>query len=549
MEKKRFSLISGIYVCWKSKFFKKMRITLILLLIVISQVFALGTYSQNARLNLNYSNVTIAKVLDAIENQSEFFFMYEASKVDVNQIVTIVATNQTVPKILDQLFQNSDITYKIDNRQIALSTESIALQSQQQRSISGRVTDTTGAGLPGVSVVIKGTTNGVITDMDGNYTLPKVPVNAILQFSFVGMKSQEVKVGTQSSINILLIEESIGIDEVVAIGYGKEKRVNVIGSVSQISASKIENRSLPQLTNALSGQMSGVTVIQNSGKPGGSNSSIRVRGEGSFGATPEALVIIDGIPGKLDDVNMNDVESVSVLKDASSAAIYGARAANGVILVTTKRGTNDKIKVNYSGYVGITKPTELPDLASSAEYAEMINIASGTNSYSADDIAKFKSGVDPDKYPNTNWMNEVFDRNGVQTEHNLSIAGGVKSNNYFLSFGYLDQSGIVQKNGYNRYNFLLNNQSELSKTLKLTNNISASNQTTYEPTTPANDTHPGVESIIGNSVRLPAIFVSRYTNGQFGPGLENSGTPVSWIASDSYVRKPSFSGKINSKLE
>jgi TonB-linked SusC/RagA family outer membrane protein len=488
MKKKRFSLISGINVYWKSKVFKKMRITLILLMIGLSQVFATGNYSQ------------------------------------------------------------SEITNKTDKLQKYLSTAASELQSQQQKSVSGKVTDNTGVGLPGVSVIVKGTTVGTITDVDGNYILSKVSENAVLQFSFVGMKSQEVKVGSQSSINITLADETIGIDEVVAVGFGTQKRVNVIGSVSQISSKELESRPVTNLTNALTGQISGVTIIQNSGKPGAPIGSINVRGVGSFGATPDALVLIDGIPGSMNDINMNDVESVSVLKDASTAAIYGARAANGVILITTKKGQEGKIKVAYNGYYGISTPTELPDLVNSWEYAQMFNIANGIQSYSDADIAKFKAQDDPDHYPNTNFLKKTFSRNGIQTGHDFSITGGQKSNKYLLSFGYLNSKGLIEHNDYDRYNLRFNLENKLTENLTLTTRMDGSVSESNEPIPPASK-EGTVETITMTASRLPAVYLGQASNGDFGTGPESSGTPVSWIAAKSYFTRPTTKANINSRLD
>lgn len=488
MKKKRLSLISGLIEYRKSKSLKKMRITLIFLLMGISQVFATGTYSQ------------------------------------------------------------SDITTKIDNRKIVWATETSALLNQQQKSISGKVTDNTGVGLPGVSVIVKGTTVGTITDVGGNYILSKVPENAILQFSFVGMKSQEVRVGTQSSINITLADETIGIDEVVAVGFGSQKRVNVIGSVSQISSKELESRPVTNLSNALTGQISGVTIIQNTGKPGESMGNINVRGVGSFGATPDALVLIDGIPGSMNDINMNDVESVSVLKDASTAAIYGARAANGVILITTKKGQEGKIKVTYNGYYGISTPTELPDLVNSWEYAEMFNIANGAQSYSEADIAKYKAQDDPDNYPNTNFLKKTFSRNGIQTGHDLSITGGQKSNKYLLSFGYLNNQGLIVHNDYNRYNLRLNLENKLTDNLTLTTRMDGSVAEANEPIPPANKDGQ-VEILIQTAVRLPATYLGQASNGDYGIGPESSGTPVAWLASKGYYKRPTTKANVNTRLD
>jgi TonB-linked SusC/RagA family outer membrane protein len=421
--------------------------------------------------------------------------------------------------------------------------------SSQQKAVTGKVTDAAGGTLPGVSVVVKGTTNGTITDGNGAFSISNIPANATLQFSFVGMKDQEIIVANKTSINVTLEEETIGIEEVVAIGYGTEKRVNVIGSVSQISAEKLANRPVSSLSNALAGQMTGVTVIQSSGKPGYDAGEIRVRGVGSFGATPSALILVDGIPSTMNEVNPNDIETISVLKDASSAAIYGARSANGVILIKTKKGKAGKISVAYNSYYGVSTPTEFPDLAESYEYAEMYNIASGTQSYTPEVIEKYRSQIDPDNYPNTNFLKKTFSRNGIRTNHDISINGGQKSNQYFLSVGYLNDKGIVEKNDYSRYNLRLNLQTELTKNLTLTTRVAGSVERAKEPTTTANRSPSGLEGIVAVASRYPAIYLGQASNGDFGSGPESAGTPFSWLASKGYYSRPTTKAGINAQLD
>ncbi len=417
-----------------------------------------------------------------------------------------------------------------------------------QQSITGTVTDETGLPLPGVTVIVQGTTTGTVTNVDGNFTI-EAPADGTLQFSFIGMKTLTELVSGRTTINITMLGDAIGIDEVVAIGYGTEKRVNVIGSVAQVTNEKLENRPVTSVSNAITGQMSGVTVIQRSGKPGYNDGEVRVRGVGSFGATPSALILIDGVPGSMNEININDIESISVLKDASSAAIYGARSANGVVLVTTKRGKKEKLTVSYNGYVGVSTPTEYPDLATSWEYAEMFNIANGVESFSPEDIQKYKSGQYPDTHPNTDFLSETFTRNGIQTGHDLSIAGGQKSNRYFFSVAYLNEQGIVENNDYERFNFRLNMDSELHEKLTMTTRIAGSFEEANEPTTTANKNSSGVNGIIQTAVRYPAIYVGQFTNGDYGGGPENGGTPVSWLASKGYYMRPQTKASINLRLD
>jgi TonB-linked SusC/RagA family outer membrane protein len=407
---------------------------------------------------------------------------------------------------------------------------------QKQVVITGTVTDvSTGEALPGVNIQVKGTNTGAITDGNGKYTIAFISdQSSILVFSFIGYVKQEVPVTDRTTINLALTSDLTNLNEVVVVGYGTQKKVNVIGSVSQITSEKIENRPVTMLSNALTGQMSGVTVIQRSGQPGFSEGTLRVRGVGSFGASPDALILIDGIPGTMNNINPNDIESISVLKDASSAAIYGARAANGVVLITTRRGKEDKISVNYNGYIGVSNPTEYPELATSWEYAEMFNIANGYEVYSADQIARYRAQDDPDNYPNTNFLKETISRSGLQRGNDISITGGQNSNKYFLSVGNLYERGVVVNNDYNRYNFRLNLENQLSTNLKMSTKLSGLLDKANEPTETANKGGDGVANILEYGSRYPAIHLGRASNGDFGPGPENGGTPVSWLESAGY---------------
>lgn len=445
-------------------------------------------------------------------------------------------------------FYRASKTSLIASANIKAVAASISIQNRQQISISGKVTDANGLPLPGVSVTVKGTSIGTVTNVDGKYSLSNVPEKGTLLFASLGMKTQEIVVSNKSIIDVTLLDNVVSLEEVVAIGYGTQKRVNVIGSVSQVTSKSLENRPIPSLSNALTGQMAGVTVTQSSGKPGANQGTIRVRGVGSFGASPEALILVDGIPSSLDEINMNDVESVSVLKDASSAAIYGARAANGVILVTTKRAKDEKINIAFNQYFGISDATALPDLVNSWEYAEMFNIANNTISFSAADIEKFRSQSDPDNFPNTDFINSTFSRRGQQNGTNLTISGGPKANKFLFSVGYLSDQGLVAHTDYNRYNVRANLETKVTDKLTLTNRITASFENSNAPTSVASK-NGELETITYTATRLPSIFLGRASNGDYGLGPDASGTSVAWIDSQGYNRNPISKTGINSRLD
>jgi TonB-dependent SusC/RagA subfamily outer membrane receptor len=417
----------GIHRPWV-KILIAMKLTVILSLLLFTQTFALKSYSQRTLLNLKMENVTIKEVLRTIEDKSEYFFLYNDDLINVSRIVSIDAKNEKIQDVLSQLFTDQNITFLIKDRQIVLSplpveasSVSVSVIEQQNKTIKGKVTDSSGSPLPGVTVVVKGTTNGNITDTNGNYSLSNIPENATLQFSFVGMKAQEVAVGTKTTINVTLAEETVGIEEVVAVGYGTQKKVNLTGSISTVKFDEaITNRPLTNVSQALGGAVTGVWVSQNSGKPGNDESQLRVRGWGTMNNS-NPLVIIDGVEGSFNQLNTNDIESISVLKDAASAAIYGSKAASGVILITTKLGQhNEKMQINLSSYFGIQSLGRRYDVINnSVEYMELWNQAlvnEGSSPLFPDYlISAFKNGNDPYKYPNTNWYDELFKTAPIST--------------------------------------------------------------------------------------------------------------------------------------
>ena len=317
---------------------------------------AAGTYAQNARISIHAEQATVGQVLAQIEEASGFDFFYNNTHVDLQRRVSVSAEDEDIFSVLDEVFADTDINYTVVEDKIILSNKAMSqgqAPQQQKNVIQGRVTDATGEPVIGASIREVGTANGVITDMDGNFKLT-VGTGSKLEISYVGYTTQSisVKAGT-ARYDIVLEEDTEMLDEVVVVGYGIQKKVNVIGSISSIDSETMESRSVPDVTNMLTGLMPGVTITQSSGNPGQDAGTIRIRGVGSFGATPSPLVLVDGMPGSLSDLTPADIDNISVLKDASSAAIYGSRAANGVILVTTKKGREGKARITYNGTVGI----------------------------------------------------------------------------------------------------------------------------------------------------------------------------------------------------
>lgn len=335
-----------------------------------------------------------------------------------------------------------------------------------QSAIKGKVTDKTGQPLPGVSVKVKGTATGTVTDVNGNYSL-RVPTNATLNFSFIGFASQDVPTGSRSVINVTLTESANNLNEVVVVGYGTQKKAVVTGSISHVSPADLKDQQVTRIDQALQGRTSGVDVVQSSGAPG-SAPTIRIRGLTSINNS-DPLYVIDGIAvlnGGIDNINPNDIESIDVLKDAS-AAIYGSRASNGVILVTTKKGKSGAPVLNYNGYVGIQQPIKKVKFANATQYATLRNEAVTNDGGTA-------PFANPSQYgTGTNWQDVIFSNNAMIQDHNLSISGGTEKSTYYTSFGYYDQQGIILKDlsDYTRFNFTANTSSKIKKWLTIGENV------------------------------------------------------------------------------
>ena len=363
---KKNQSIHGLSPC-SFKMLRIMKLTVFLMLISFVSVFASETYSQTTRLTLKAEAERLEDFLNKIEKQSEFRFFYSA-KIDVDQKVSGDFKNNKITEILDGIKDEAGINYEVTGRQIILSPIAVEdsgekpIAGVQQKAISGKIIDDTGQPVPGVTVVVKGTTHGTITDVDGNYSLSNIPDGAILRFSFIGMKAQEITVGDQITINITMVFDSIGLEEVVTIGYGTRKRANLTGAVDQVSGEKLSERPVANITQALQGVMPGLNIKSNGGDPR-KNPEINIRGFNSInGGSP--LILVDGIAGNINAINPNDIESISVLKDVASAAIYGARGAFGVILITTKKGSAGQPTISYSNNFGWTTNTTRTDFES-----------------------------------------------------------------------------------------------------------------------------------------------------------------------------------------
>lgn len=477
MEKKR-KLVGACRVGRSlTKLFRIMKITAFLFFLAIAQVFAVDSYSQATRLSIDIKDATVKDVLFEIEENSEFYFIYSNQLIDVNRRVNVKANNQKVEQILDAIFEGEDVHYSIKDRQIILSPEGVAYNSsgaifQQAKEITGRVISSSGEPLPGVTVLVQGTTNGTVTDANGNYSLNVDADAETLVFSFVGMISQEIAIGTQSEINVTLNEDTIGIEEVVAIGYGTVKKSDLTGAVGSVQGEDIAERQTTQVSQALQGAISGVMVTRNNNAPG-STATIRIRGITSID-DQGPLVIVDGVPvDNINDINPNDIEDLSVLKDAASAAIYGARAASGVILVTTKRAKEGELNLTYNAEYGFEKPTRLPDFVDVVRFMQMDNEMrwndngnEGTeySTYSQDVVENYYqlNAENPNQYPNTDWMGLILKPNAPKQSHLISISAGTKAIRTKASIAYDNIDALYEGRKYQRITARFNNDAKFS---------------------------------------------------------------------------------------
>ncbi len=484
MKKKRMCYARGGIIGFEQKIELKMKLTLLLFLVGFLNLMASESYSQLATLTISLKNATIEQVLANIEDKSEFNFVYNRDAINLERKVNVNYRDTKVNNILNDLFKNTNVKYRFIDRTIVLSTVSEPVSMSQPIKVSGKVTDSSGAPLPGVTVIVKGTTQGVITNIDGNYLLAKVPADATLVFSFVGMKSQEITVAGKTSVDVMMEEETIGLDEVVAIGYGTMKKVNLTGSVSSVSSQTLTARPATNPTNLLQGKIAGLQVTQPSGQPGDDDAIFQIRGLGSFGASSDPLILVDGVTGSLSNLAPNDIGSITVLKDAASASIYGSRAANGVILITTKQAKKGA-SVEYQFDIGIHEATRLPKLiTNSAEYMEMYNSARKRAGYSdlytQEQIDAYRNATDRNEYPNFDWLDYYFDPATVMN-HYLSLSNVTDKSTYKFSLNYLDQPGILPNIKYKKYNAQLNFTNQITKAVKLGTNVSAVFKDNHEP--------------------------------------------------------------------
>lgn len=443
---------------------RTMKLTCALLFAASLGVYATGN-AQTMRVNIQVDNVSTEKVLSEIEKQTDYLFIYNKKEVDLKKKTSVNAINKTTAEVLSTIFEGTDIIYAIEGENIMLMRKEKNLAVvpdavQQDNKITGTVLDPTGMPVIGANIKIKGTANGTITDMDGKFSL-EVPKGGTLVVTYVGYANQEISVENQKNLSITLKEDSEALDELVVVGYSTQKKVNLTGSVSTVSFNdKLTSRPVTDVSQMLNGASPGLQIMQSSGEPNAESFSYNIRGVGTLNSS-SPLILVDGMEQSISMVNPSDIASVSILKDAASCAIYGNRGANGVILITTKSGSDGKISISYDGTVSYNEPFKIIHTISDyVSYMKLMN--ESANNLGNSDIFSQSSidlweaaNADPNgtsasgypnyvAYPNTDWWNEIYTKQWMQ-KHSISLNGKEKRTGYSMSFSYIDNPGVVKK--------------------------------------------------------------------------------------------------------
>ena len=436
-----------------------MKLSSLLLTITILQAFASGSYSQATELSLDLRDATVEQVLLEIENRSEFYFLFNDQLVDIDRKVSISVENQKIETILTNIFLNTGVDFIVLDRQIVLSPSEYLTEVKsilEPKTVSGQVLDQNGEPLAGVSIVVKRTGQGVISDVTGHYSISDVSAEDVLVFSFVGMLTEEIVVGEQSIIDVTMAVDVIGIEEVVAIGYGVQKKSDITGTVASLSKERLDMVPNLNIAQAIQGSISGV-MIQTSTAGAASDEVIMIRGRNSITASNTPLIVLDGIPysGAIRDINPNDIQSIEVLKDASAAAIYGSRGANGVVLITSIEGRKGKPTIAYDGKVASMNYTSLPDVMNGEEFYDFKVQRGGLDGITASEQEVYDAGEGLD------WI-DIVTRKGLSHQHNLSVSGGTENTTYYISGSFLDVRGIRLNDDYLRTTGRLNVESKIT---------------------------------------------------------------------------------------
>lgn len=462
----------------------KMKISMLFMFLVLFTMQANSSYAQRTKITLDLNNVTVERLIDEIESKTDFHFVYQIKEVDLNRVVSVKANKELVTKILERIFGNTRTTHNVVDKQIFLKereTKANTFKQEVQNSpvklqqlVSGVITDSDGIPLAGANVVEKGTTNGVTADFDGNFSIEVANESATLVISYIGYSTKEVPLNGQASVNIVLEESAAGLDEVVVVGYGVQKKSDITGAVSNISEEKLQSRPTANFSDALQGRSSGVQIRQSGGDLDG-KFQIAIRGVGSVTGSNDPLIVVDGVPlvsASFSTINPKDIASIDILKDASATAIYGARAANGVVIITTKKGTVGKPQLTYSSDVSIEHISERYDVMST-EQQRLLFVEAFKNSNRS--TAVYDDPNNPIWQVDNDWQ-DLGTRAGIRQIHNLNYSGGTENTQYSASASYQNRTGILLNTDIKTYSLRTNLSSQVNDWLKISTNITGSYQ-------------------------------------------------------------------------
>lgn len=451
--------------------FRMMRNTLLALFVFAGTAFATESYSQTMKVTVVADNMSTGKVISEIEKQTDYLFVYNVNEVNLKRNVKVNAQNKSVAEVLNKVFEGTDIYYAMEGKNIMLMSKAKdGKVAQQANKVTGIVKDTNGEPIIGANVTVKGQSIGTITDIDGRFVLD-APKDAVLQITYIGYVSQEVKVSGNKELNVVLKEDTETLDEVVVIGYGTAKKSDLTGATAQIKPEALTSSVVGNALESLQGKAAGVAVF-NDNKPGASP-SIRVRGSGSITASNEPLYVVDGFPlmdDNISDLNPSDIESMEILKDASSTAIYGSRGANGVVMITTKKGKSGTKNLSVNTSVGVQMPGRLANLISGEDFINFMNAGyknQGSN-------IPF-SGIPSTYTTDTNWEKEILENSSLLQDYSITFDGSSNKTNYMLSTGFYNQEGLLKAQNYQKYTFHGNLQHSFNKWLT----VGANTQFTY----------------------------------------------------------------------
>lgn len=481
-----------------SKFFARQMFLLrilklsILFLIFPVQESLASPYLVQLQISIEVKNRTIREVFDEIERQSEFIVFFLDKNIDINRKVSVSLKEQTVDKVLDQVFKGTNITYSIDGRQIIISKavdQKAISQPSKKWALKGLLTDVDGNPIIGASVMIKGSKTGVLSDIDGQYSI-EVQNGDILIYRYIGFETEEKVVKTGMNGNLRMREASVSLDDVVVIGYGQQKKESVVSSINTIGPAEL---SMPQrnLRNSIAGQVAGIIAIQRSGEPGNDSAEFWIRGQSSYAGGTSPLVLVDGVPRSMDDIDVDEIETFSVLKDAAATAVYGSEGANGVVLITSKRGKAQKTRIDFRAQYSVVTPTRMPELLPASDYLSLYNEGQWNTAgnpewdtfkktYSDEVLEKYRTGFDSDLYPNVDWM-DLLKEHTQNMRYTLGFRGGSERAKFFISAAYYSEDGIFKSNpiekynaniGLKRYNLRSNVDMDITSTTKMSVDIS-----------------------------------------------------------------------------